>query len=136
MIEALVSGKVYGQPAERTGQSGRRFVVAKVRAPVAEGESLFVSVIAFSDHVKAALLALADGDAVVLAGTLKVATWTNTEGVTQPKVDLIANDLLTTYHAKRKRAAVTGEAETPAAAATPRRGPAARAHGALHDDDL
>ncbi|VBB10602.1 hypothetical protein BSTAB16_0709 [Burkholderia stabilis] len=34
MIDGLVSGKLYGTAASRTGQSGTQFVTAKVRAAV------------------------------------------------------------------------------------------------------
>lgn len=47
MIDALISGRPHGKPAQRTGPSGKPFVVAKVRTPLADGESTFVSVIAF-----------------------------------------------------------------------------------------
>lgn len=34
MIDALIAGKLRGKPQQRTGQSGKPFVVAKVRAPL------------------------------------------------------------------------------------------------------
>jgi hypothetical protein len=71
MIEGLVSGKVYGRPEQRTSNStGKPFTVAKVRAATGNGETLFVNVLAFDAAAQAALLALSDGDAVSLAGTL------------------------------------------------------------------
>ena len=53
MIEALVSGKLHGQPAQKISKTGKPFVVAKVRA-----------------HAGEALLGLSEGDAVALAGSL------------------------------------------------------------------
>lgn len=64
MIDGLISGKLYGKPTERTGQSDKRFVVAKVRAATDDDEPLFVNAIAFDDNAKSALLALDDGDAM------------------------------------------------------------------------
>jgi hypothetical protein len=64
MIDGLISGKLYGTPSSKTGQSGWTFVTAKVRAATGDSESLFVNVIAFDDKVKAALLAHDDGDSV------------------------------------------------------------------------
>jgi hypothetical protein len=47
MIEALISGKVYGRPEQRVGSnSGKPFVTAKVRAATSGGEMLFVNVLA------------------------------------------------------------------------------------------
>ena len=37
MIDGLIGGKLYGNPARRVGQSGKAFVTAKVRKPVANG---------------------------------------------------------------------------------------------------
>ncbi|MFC5427211.1 single-stranded DNA-binding protein [Paraburkholderia denitrificans] len=108
MIDGLVSGKLYGAATERTGQSGRPFVVAKVRAVSGEDESLFVNVIAFSDTTKAALLALDDGDSLALAGTLTPKVWTDKHGDAKPALDMVAHGVLTAYHVKRKREAVRG----------------------------
>lgn len=106
MIDGLVSGKLYGTATERTGQSGRPFVVAKVRAATGEGESLFVNVIAFDDKAKAALLALDDGDSVALAGTLTPKVWTDKQGDARPALDMVTHAVLTAYHVRRKRKAV------------------------------
>ena len=71
MIEGLIAGKVYGRPEQRVGNnSGKPFVTAKVRAATSGGEMLFVNILAFDPTAQAALLALSDGDAVSLAGTL------------------------------------------------------------------
>ncbi|MFW2397400.1 single-stranded DNA-binding protein [Burkholderia pseudomallei] len=108
MIDGLVSGKLYGKPAERTSASGRPFVTAKVRAAVSDGETLFVNVIAFSDDAKAALLGLDDGDSAALAGTLTPKVWIDRNGDAKPALDMVAHAVLTAYHVKRKRAALQG----------------------------
>ncbi|RQQ08146.1 single-stranded DNA-binding protein [Burkholderia stagnalis] len=108
MLDALASGKLYGKPGERTGPSGRPFVTAKMRVSVGDGDALFVNVIAFSDDVKVALLALDDGDSVALAGTLTPKVWTDRNGDAKPALDMVAHTVMTAYHVKRKRAAVQG----------------------------
>ncbi|MDN7558130.1 single-stranded DNA-binding protein [Burkholderia orbicola] len=108
MIDGLVSGKLYGKPAERTGASGRSFVTVKVRAAAGDGEALFVNIIAFADDAKAALLALDDGDSVALAGTLTPKVWTDRNGEAKPALDMVAHAVLTAYHVKRKRADMQG----------------------------
>lgn len=108
MIEGLVSGKVYGRPEQRVGNnSGKPFVTAKVRAATAGGETLFVNVLAFDVSAQSALLALADGDAVSLAGSLTPKVWTDREGQPRPALDLIASQVLTAYQVKRKRDTIT-----------------------------
>ena len=79
MIDAIVSGKVYGKPAQRNSKTGAAFTVAKLRVATSASESLFVNVIAFSESAQAALLALDDGDAAALAGTLTPKVWTDRE---------------------------------------------------------
>lgn len=106
MIDGLIAGKLYGQPAERTSKTGKPFALAKVRAAAGDGESLFVNVIAFDDAPVAALLGLGDGDSVALAGSLTPKVWTDKEGNTRPSLDMVAAQVLTAYHVKRKRAAM------------------------------
>ena len=106
MIDALIAGRLHGQPTARTGKSGKPFAVAKVRAAAGDGESLFVSVIAFDEAPCKALLALSDGDSVALSGSLTPKVWTDRDGNTRPSLDLVAHQVLTSYHVTRKRAAV------------------------------
>lgn len=107
MIDGLIGGKLHGKPARRVGQSGKAFVTAKVRTPTANGEALFVNVIAFSESVGASLLALDDGDSVSISGALTPKAWTDRSGEAKPSLDMVAHALLTTYHVTRKRQAVS-----------------------------
>ena len=99
MIDGLIAGKLYGQPAQRTGKSGKPFAVAKLRCAAGDGESLFVNVIAFDCDTCTALLALGDGDSVALAGTLTPKVWTDKQGNTRPALDMVAHRVLTAYDA-------------------------------------
>ena len=114
MIDGLIAGKLYGKPTERTSKTGKPFVVAKVRAATGEGESMFINVIAFDTAPCTALLALGDGDSVALSGSLTPKTWTDKEGNTRPSLDLVAHQVLTTYHVTRKRTAMHQSAPAPA----------------------
>ncbi len=115
MIDALIAGKLYGQPAQRMDKAGKPFAVAKVRAAAADGESLFVNVIAFDAGPCDALLALADGDSVALAGSITPRIWTDKEGNSRPSLDMVATQVLTAYHVKRKRAAMDASKPQPQA---------------------
>lgn len=108
MIDALISGKVMGTPSQRTSKNGNAFTVAKVRVPTGE-DSLLCNVICFAESAQAALLALADGDAVALAGGLKVGTWQTKDGTHRPSLDMTAAQVLTAYHVTRKRKAMAPE---------------------------
>ncbi|CAM2180410.1 Single-stranded DNA-binding protein [Paraburkholderia sacchari] len=116
MIDGLIGGKLYGKATERVGASGKAFVVAKVRAVVGDGDTVFISVIVFDDKAKAALVALDDGDSVALAGTLTPKVWTDRSGDAKPALDMVAHAVLSAYHVKRKRQAMQGgEASKPTA---------------------
>ena len=120
MIDALIAGKVFGKPMERTGKSGKPFAVAKVRVTAGDSESLFVSVIAFDAAPCAALLALGDGDSAALSGSLTPKVWTDKEGTTRPGLDLVAHQVLTAYSVTRKRRAMEGSTPAPAPGQRPK----------------
>ncbi|SDH82505.1 single-stranded DNA-binding protein [Paraburkholderia phenazinium] len=106
MIDGLIGGKVYGKPVARTGQSGKAFVTAKVRAAIGDSDALFVNVIAFSHSVQDALLALDDGDSIALTGALMPKVWTDKNGEARPALDMVAHCVLTAYQVQRKRRAM------------------------------
>lgn len=107
VIACLISGRLFGTPVERTSKAGRRFATGKLRVAVADGESVFVSLVAFSGHVVTALLALTDGDSVALAGELKATAFTDKDGAARPSLDLVAHQVLTAYAVGKKRKAVS-----------------------------
>ncbi len=106
MIDALIGGKIHGTPTKRTGPSGKPFAVAKVRTPTANGETIFVSVIAFDEDVANALVALTEGDSVALSGALTPKVWTPANGEPKAALDLVCHAVTTTYHVQRKRQAM------------------------------
>lgn len=118
MIDGLIAGKMQGKAVERTSKAGRPYTLARVRAAGGDGEALFVNVIAFDPDPCTALLALGDGDAVALAGSLTPKAWLDREGQPRAAVDVVAAQVLSAYHVRRKREAVTKPAPsaTPAAA--------------------
>jgi len=130
MIDALISGKLYGQPQQRTGNSGKLFTTAKVRTVTCGGEAQFVNVIAFSTTVQDALMALGDGDSIALSGELTPKVWTDRNGEARPALDMVAHAALTAYHVTRKRTAVGKPKE---AGQTESRNPAANGND-LPDD--
>ena len=76
------------------------------QAPGGDGERLFVHVIAFETYTVTALLALDAGDSIALAGSITPKVWTDREGQPRPALDMVAHQVLTTYHVTRKRRTV------------------------------
>ena len=108
MIDGLVAGKIFGQPKEGQGKNGT-YVTARLRVPT-DGEALFVSVIAFSKTVGAQLLALSEGDSVVVSGSLTPKVWLSNEGP-RPALDMVAHGVMTAYQVSRKRKAVQDDGQ-------------------------
>lgn len=125
MIDALIAGKLFNAPQQRTGRTGSTFVTCKVRVPNGEGAT-FASVIAFDPGAQAALLALGPGDAVALAGEVRLGVWTDKTGQPVPSMDVTVSKVLTQYGITKRRAA----SQQPAA-----RQPARLERG-HHDDQL
>lgn len=127
MIDALIAGRVYGQPSERTGKTGKRFVVAKLRAAVDGSDTVFINVVAFADSAQSALLALGDGDSAAVTGPLKIGVWQDKEGNHRPALDLVAHQVQTSYSVTKKRKAMQRESNVSGdAPATP--------YGRPHDE--
>ena len=94
MIDGLVAGRLYREAERRTDKAGKAYSLAKVRASTAEGELLFVNVIAFDDDLCASLHRLHDGDSVALSGSLNPRVWTDKQGNARPALDMVAHRLI------------------------------------------
>lgn len=113
MIESLVSGRIHQLARQRTDRSGKPFVTTRLKVPHGES-SLLIGAICFEPSAMQTLLALDVGDAVAIAGLLTCRVWVDAEGKSKPSADLIANVVMTPYHARSKLRALAGQGkETP-----------------------
>lgn len=94
MIDGLVAGRLYGEAERRTDKSGKAYTLAKVRAGTAEGDVLFINVIAFDEDLCASLHKLRDGDSVALSGSLNPRVWTDKQGNSRPALDMVAHRVM------------------------------------------
>jgi single-stranded DNA-binding protein len=94
MIDGLVAGRLYGETEQRTDKAGKTFTLAKVRASTADGELLFVNVIAFDAAVCTAMHAMQDGGSVALSGSLSPRVWTDKQGNARPALDMVAHRVI------------------------------------------
>lgn len=106
MIDGIISGKLHGQPEQRTSRNDKPFAIAKVRATSASGDVLFANCIAFAPDAVAALLALGDGDSIALAGELTPKAWADRNGEARAGLDIVVHAVVTPYHVTRKRNAM------------------------------
>jgi single-stranded DNA-binding protein len=94
MIDGLVAGRLYGEAERRTDKAGKTYTLAKLRASTADGEVLFINVIAFDASLCASLHQLRDGDSVALSGSLNPRVWTDKQGHARPALDMVAHRLI------------------------------------------
>lgn len=113
MIDGLIAGRLMGDASRRVDKMGRSYIVARVLARNKADEEHIVNVIAFDETPCAALLALADGDAIALSGSLTPKVWTDKQGNHRPSLDMIAVHVLTAYHVSHKQAAIGGNNPEP-----------------------
>lgn len=104
MIDGLIAGRLMGDASRRVDKAGRTYIVARVLARNKTDEEFIVNVIAFNDAACSALLALADGDALSLAGPLTPKVWTDKQGNVRPSLDLIAQRVLSALDASLTQA--------------------------------
>ena len=109
MIDGLIAGRMMGDASRRVDKAGRSYVVARALARNKMDEEFIVNVIAFDEAPSAALLALADGDALSMAGALTPKVWTDKQGNHRPSLDLIAHQVMSAYQVGLKQVAVQGD---------------------------
>jgi hypothetical protein len=102
MIDGLVSGRIFGKPENRTGRNDSRYVAARIIVTT-EQQKITAHVIAFEQQAQLALLALDDGDAVCVAGTLTPKLHEDKNGAIKPALDVVAHAVLSVYDVQHKR---------------------------------
>lgn len=112
MIDALVGGRLYAKPEERTSRNGNAFVTAKLLVSIGE-ERVFCNVIAFDQAACVALLALGEGESASIAGELRPKLYEASDGMTRLSLDCTAHAVITTYHVQRKRRGIAAHATEP-----------------------
>ncbi len=117
-LDVLVTGRLRGAPLLKKSVQGKPYTTFRLAVPDKAGESRLVRCIAFSATVCEAVRTLEDGDAVAVAGEAQITTWHGNDGATHCGLDVTAHQVMSPYHAGRKRGARTTEGATPADADT------------------
>ena len=106
MLDALVGGTVQGTPQRRPGKAETTFVTARVRALAGDNDTVvLVTVIVVDEAAGSALLALADGDAVSLAGSITPKVWIDKQGIARPAIDMVAQQVKSPDQLQQRQAA-------------------------------
>lgn len=117
MIETLLTtATIYNAPQAKTARNGNPFAVVQVRCTDALGSSHFVSVIAFDDDPREAILRLTKGENAAIAGSMSVDTFAAKNGEARPRLNLTATRVLSVYQGNKLRKAAAPAAPTTAPA--------------------
>ncbi len=108
-LHVLALGTLTADPQQRTSSGGKPYVTANLRAATDE-EPVPVSVAAFLDSAKAALLALHKGDSVSVTGRSELTSRTGREGDSGKGRSLIADAVLSASAVSKKRDAAARRA--------------------------
>lgn len=94
MIRALLSGVLHCDPQTRTSRGGQSFTTGKLRADGGDGNTVWVSLIAFGD-VADRLASLKAGQALSVSGRAKLSAWLSKDGQPSAGLDVTADELAT-----------------------------------------
>jgi single-stranded DNA-binding protein len=131
MISVLATGKIIVAPTQRTGSSGKEFTTVTLACP-ANGDDVSVSVICFGATAQQQLLALSKGDTISVVGKAQPKIYTAKTGEQRPSLDVVAEQVMSAYQLKTKRA--KAQAEPGSEPEPPQQSPQQSDDGELRDD--
>ena len=125
MLSVLIDGTLIAAPVRRTSAKGTTFVTAQLRCTGDDGASILCSVIAFQASAAEALLALAAGDTVAVAGPAALSQWEK-NGEHKVGLKVTASRVMSVYDAGMRRKAASperkpGGSRPPVSSAAPER---------------
>jgi single-stranded DNA-binding protein len=108
MIDVLIRGRLVADPERKLTKTGKDYATARLSVTDREGGEHSVLVTAFDDGAVRALLALAKGDALAVAGELSAGVWTPEGKEPRPSLRVLAHQVVTPYSVQRRREAASG----------------------------
>lgn len=102
-FDVLIQGKLKGGVTVRSSKSGRPFATFKLSTTDKANNQLWVSAITFSESAIEVLERLKEGDSVAMSGEAAISTWNANDGTTRYGLDVTAHQVMSAYHAGRKR---------------------------------
>ena len=94
MIRALLTGKLHGDPVQRTGSSGKPFTTGKMLVTETD-PALWCSLIAFAEAGER-LASLRAGSSLSVAGRATLKTYEGKDGTPRVSLDLVADEIAST----------------------------------------
>jgi single-stranded DNA-binding protein len=104
MIDAMLRGRLVADPERKLTKAGRDYATARLSVTDREGGEHLALLTAFDDGAVRALLSLAKGDALVVAGELSIGVWAQEGKEPRPSLRVLVHRV-TPYAAQRRREA-------------------------------
>jgi len=108
MIDVLIRGRLVADPERKTTKAGKSYATARLSVTDRDGGEHLALATAFDEQALTALLALAKGDAVAVAGELSVGVWTPEGKEPRPSLRVLVHGVLSPYSVQRRREAASG----------------------------
>jgi single-strand DNA-binding protein len=105
-MDVLLQGVLAADPQSRTSSKGNAYATALLRVPLGESDAELFSVIAFSSTTVEALLQRSKGDSIALTGSAQRNDYTDKSRVERKGWKVVAEAVLSLYHARKARKAV------------------------------
>ncbi|WP_367025163.1 single-stranded DNA-binding protein [Methylococcus sp. ANG] len=136
-IYVLAQGELHRDPIQRTSQTGRVFTTANLKVQ-SDGETVWASIICFTDEGQQELLRLRAGDAVSVQGKCKLTVYQKGDEY-RASLDVVANSVIALKpkpRPRQPRQARTDGREFDARQAYGRAAPAHQADDMPFDDEI
>jgi len=124
-MDILLQGILMADPQSRTSSKGNAYATALLRVPLGESDAELFSVIAFNSAAVEALLQRNKGDSIAVSGSAQRNDYTDKNGVERKGWKVVAEVVLSLYHARKARKTAGGDEDTSEEPAR-RRGPPGR----------
>jgi len=104
---ATAVGTLVQDPLTRTGSNGRSYVLATLRLPGQDSQSILARLIIFDARVAETVLAHAKGDVIAVCGQASLRSWDGPDGQLKHGIGITVDSVMSAFEfaTRRKRAA-------------------------------
>jgi single-strand DNA-binding protein len=108
-MDVLLQGVLASDPQSRTSSKGNAYATALLRVPLSDSDAELFSIIAFNSTAVDALLQRSKGDSIAVSGSAQRNDYTDKNGTERKGWKVVAEALLSLYHARKARKAAGGD---------------------------
>ena len=103
MIDVLIQGRICGRVTIKPTQHGKDYAIFRLSTTDKNGDSILCGCVTFEAAAVEAVQRLESGDPVAVTGEASLSAWCDRAGVNQMGLDVLVRQIMSPYHACRKR---------------------------------